>query len=67
MQRLNKKGLKEFYEKEAEHLAHQEIMYLRGNKHELWWHRKRLAYIISFLSEIFEKNQIMTFADIGCA
>jgi SAM-dependent methyltransferase len=42
-------------------------MYEKGNKHELWWHWKRLRYIISFLSEIFEKNQIMTFADIGCA
>jgi hypothetical protein len=42
-------------------------MYIKGNKHERWWHWKRLRYIISFLSEIFEKNQIMTFADIGCA
>jgi hypothetical protein len=42
-------------------------MYKKGNKHERWWHWKRLRYIISFLSEIFEKNQIMTFADIGCA
>jgi SAM-dependent methyltransferase len=42
-------------------------MYKKGNKHELWWHWKRLRYIISFLSEIFKKNQIMTFADVGCA
>jgi len=42
-------------------------MYLRGNKHELWWHRKRLHYIISFLSEILEKDRAVTFADIGCA
>jgi len=67
MQRVNKKCLKKFYEEEAKHLAHQEMMYLKGNKHELWWHRKRLYYIVSFLSEIFEKNQITTFADIGCA
>jgi ubiquinone/menaquinone biosynthesis C-methylase UbiE len=64
---VNKKHLKEFYEKEAERLSHQEIMYLRGNKHELWWHRKRLYYILSFLSEIFEKNNVLAFADIGCA
>ena len=42
-------------------------MYKEGNKHELWWHWKRLRYVISFLSEVFEKNQIMKFADVGCA
>jgi SAM-dependent methyltransferase len=42
-------------------------MYKEGNKHELWWHWKRLRYIMSFLTEIFEKNRIITFADIGCA
>jgi ubiquinone/menaquinone biosynthesis C-methylase UbiE len=64
---VNKRRLKEFYEKEAERLSHQKMMYLIGNKHELWWHRKRLYYILSFLSEIFKKNQVKTFADIGCA
>lgn len=67
MQHVSKKRLKKFYEEEAKHLSHQEVMYLKGNKHELWWHRKRLYYIVSFLSEIFKKNQIMTFAEIGCA
>lgn len=67
MQRVNKKRLKRFYEEEAKRLSHQEIMYLKGNKHELWWHRKRLYYIVSLLSGIFKKNQITTFADIGCA
>jgi ubiquinone/menaquinone biosynthesis C-methylase UbiE len=67
MQRVDKKRLKKFYEEEAKHLSHQEIMYLKGDNHELWWHRKRLYYIVSSLSEIFKKNQIMTFADIGCA
>jgi len=67
MQHVNKKRLKKFYEEEAKHLSHQEAMYLKGNRHELWWHRKRLYYVISFLSEIFEKNQIITFAEIGCA
>lgn len=42
-------------------------MYKEGNKYERWWHWKRLRYVISFLSEIFENDQIMTFADIGCA
>jgi SAM-dependent methyltransferase len=43
------------------------MMYFEADKHELWWHRKRLYYIISFLSEIFEKSEIATFADAGCA
>ena len=67
MRCINRKHLKKFYEEEAEHLSHQEIMYLKGNKYQLWWHRKRLYYIVSFLSEIFKKNRIMTFADVGCA
>lgn len=67
MQRVSKKCLKKFYEREAEHLSHQKIMYLKGDKYELWWHRKRLYYIISFLSEIFKKTQIVAFVDIGCA
>ena len=64
---VNKRRLKDFYEKEAERLQHQEVMYLKGNKYEVWWHRKRLRFIISFLQEIFERTHITTFADIGCA
>jgi len=67
MQPVTKRRLKEFYEEEARRLSHQEMMYLKGKKHDLWWHRKRLYYILSFLSEIFEKNQITTFVDVGCA
>ena len=63
----DKASLKEYYEKEAKQVSHQEIMYLRGDKHELWWHRKRLAYIVSFLVEIFQNHRISVFADIGCA
>lgn len=60
--------LKLFYEGEARRLSsHQDFMYLKGNKYELWWHRKRLRYIISFLSEIFGQDDVMTFADVGCA
>jgi SAM-dependent methyltransferase len=59
--------VKEFYEDEARRLSHQEMMYLKGDKHTLWWHRKRLGYILSFLSEIFDKDRALTFADIGCA
>lgn len=66
MQCLGKKQLKEFYEEEAKHLSHQETMYLRGNRYQLWWHRKRLNHIISFLSEIFQ-SQMVTFVDVGCA
>jgi SAM-dependent methyltransferase len=64
---MNKKCPKRFCEDDSGHLSLQEAMYKKGNKHELWWHWKRLHYIVSFLSEIFEKNQVMTFADIGCA
>jgi 2-polyprenyl-3-methyl-5-hydroxy-6-metoxy-1,4-benzoquinol methylase len=42
-------------------------MYLKGDKHELWWHRKRLRYILSFLCEIFGQSRIITFVDAGCA
>jgi ubiquinone/menaquinone biosynthesis C-methylase UbiE len=64
---VTKKRLKKFYEEEARCTSHQELMYLKGNKHQLWWHRKRLRYIFSFLLEIFRKNQITTFVDVGCA
>ena len=68
MVQRTKKNLKSFYEKEAKSLpSHQELMYLKGDKHELWWHRKRLGYIIYFLSEIFRKNEVITFVDVGCA
>lgn len=67
MQTVNKKRLKEFYEKEAERLQHQETMYLKGNKYEIWWHRKRLRFIISFILKIFKRDHVATFADIGCA
>jgi 2-polyprenyl-3-methyl-5-hydroxy-6-metoxy-1,4-benzoquinol methylase len=63
-----KKNLKSFYEEEAKRLtSHQDLMYVKGNKHELWWHRKRFRYIISFLSEIFRRNEVKTFLDAGCA
>ena len=64
---VNKKRSGTSRQDEVGYLSLQEGMYKKGNKHERWWHWKRLRYIMSFLSEIFEKNQIMTFADIGCA
>ncbi|PIU59740.1 hypothetical protein COS86_02635 [Candidatus Bathyarchaeota archaeon CG07_land_8_20_14_0_80_47_9] len=64
---MNKRDLRRFYEEEAKRMSHQEVMYPRGNKHELWWHRKRLGFIFTFLSEIFEESRIMTFLDVGCA
>jgi 2-polyprenyl-3-methyl-5-hydroxy-6-metoxy-1,4-benzoquinol methylase len=64
---VKKRDQKRFYEEEAKRMSHQEVMYLKGNKHELWWHRKRLVFIFSFLSEIFEESRIMTFLDVGCA
>jgi ubiquinone/menaquinone biosynthesis C-methylase UbiE len=67
MLRVNKKQLETFCEGKVRYSSLQEAMYKKGNKYELWWHWKRLYYIVSFLSEIFKENQITTFADIGCA
>ena len=62
-----KKSLRDFYEEEAKRFNHQELMYARGNKHEVWWHRKRLHYIFCFLAEMLRNPKVVTFADIGCA
>lgn len=67
MRCVNKKQPKIFCKDDAGCLPLQEAMYRKGNKYELWWHWKRLYYIVSFFSEIFKKDQITTFADIGCA
>jgi ubiquinone/menaquinone biosynthesis C-methylase UbiE len=68
MVKKTKENLKLFYEEEARSLSsHQDLMYLKGSKHELWWHRKRLRYIIYFLSEIFGQCGVITFVDVGCA
>ena len=67
MEHLSKKRLKRFYENEAEQLSHQEKMYAKGEKTEVWWHRKRLAYILSFFSSIFRESRVETFVDVGCA
>ena len=64
---VHKRRQREYYEDEAKRLPHQELMYLRWDKHELWWHRKRLRFIFSFLSEVFAEKEVRTFADIGCA
>lgn len=63
---VDKKYLKKFYEREASRVNHQELMYVKGNKHKVWWHRKRFKCIISFLAEIFKERQVITFADMGC-
>jgi 2-polyprenyl-3-methyl-5-hydroxy-6-metoxy-1,4-benzoquinol methylase len=67
MEHLSKEQLKRFYENEAKRLSHQEEMYARGEKTEVWWHRKRLVYILSFFSQIFQESSVMTFVDVGCA
>lgn len=64
---LSKKSLRDFYEEEAKLSDHQGLMYARGDKHEVWWHRKRLYYIFCFLAEMLRNPKVMTFADIGCA
>jgi SAM-dependent methyltransferase len=65
--KIGKSRLKEFYEDEAKETAHQEMMYAKGNKHELWWHRKRLSYILDFVEEIFKETRIANFLEVGCA
>ncbi|MEA2089433.1 MAG: hypothetical protein U9O89_01555, partial [Thermoproteota archaeon] len=67
MQRIDKRHLKKFYEEEAKRISHQQLMYVKGSKHKLWWHRKRLKYVVSFLTEAFKEHHVTTFADIGCA
>jgi ubiquinone/menaquinone biosynthesis C-methylase UbiE len=67
LQCVGSKQLREFYEKEAKRISHQQLMYVRGGKYGLWWHRKRLEYIMSFLKEAFKNCHTTTFADIGCA
>lgn len=59
--------LKDCYEREAETFSHQEALYLKTQKHELWWHRKRLSYVLSYLGDIFKSTHVKTFVDVGCA
>lgn len=62
-----KKNLRKFYEEEAKLMDHQELMYAKGPKHEVWWHKKRLNYVIYSIMKTVRNPNIMTFADIGCA
>jgi 2-polyprenyl-3-methyl-5-hydroxy-6-metoxy-1,4-benzoquinol methylase len=64
---MNKKYLREFYEDEAQRLSHQEMMYFKADKHTIWWHRKRLRYILTFLFKALEENPSVTVVDAGCA
>ncbi len=67
MGRVGKDRLKEFYENEARGTDHQEMMYATGKKHELWWHRKRLLYILDYIEDIFRYQRISSFLEVGCA
>ncbi len=67
MKSKDKHKLREYYENEAKSILHQERMYYVAEKHELWWHRKRLSYVLFYLSEIFRKSSVKTFVDVGCA
>lgn len=67
MQRVDKRRLRKFYEEEAKRTSHQQLMYVKGSRHGSWWHRKRLNYVISFLTKAFKENHVTTFADLGCA
>lgn len=62
---LDKKRTRIFYEKEALSFDHQKLMYVKGEKQEIWWHRKRAKYIFSFLKETHAGQQ--SFLDLGCA
>ncbi len=67
MSQIGKDRLKEFYEHEARGTAHQEMMYAKGKKHELWWHRKRLLYILDYIEDISRRQRISSFLEVGCA
>lgn len=64
---LSKEQLRKFYEEQARQRDHQKAMYMHGKRYELWWHRKRLSYIISFLYESLRDCEASTFLDVGCA
>jgi len=63
---VSKKQFRKFYEEEA-HQKDRQRIYIEGKRHELWWHRKRLSYIMSFLHESLGVTGASTLLDVGCA
>ena len=63
----SKQRLRDFYEQEARRIDHQALMYSNSEKAELWWHRKRLMHVNSYLRQCLKKPEVTTFLDVGCA
>ncbi|MGQ9719530.1 MAG: class I SAM-dependent methyltransferase [Nitrososphaerales archaeon] len=63
----SKKRLREFYEREAQRIEHQDLMYEHAKGAELWWHRKRLKHLESYLRDSFNISKATNFLDVGCA
>ncbi|NWG09263.1 MAG: methyltransferase domain-containing protein [Nitrososphaerales archaeon] len=63
----SRKRLREFYEREAQKIEHQDFMYKHAKGAELWWHRKRLKHIESYLRDSFNIPKATNFLDVGCA
>jgi len=63
----SKRVLRDFYEKEARRVNHQESMYFDSKDVGLWWHRKRLGHVYSYLHQCLKSPEVTTFLDVGCA
>lgn len=63
----SKRALREFYEKEAHRINHQALMYFDSENADLWWHRKRLMHVNSYLRQCLNNPEVSTFLDVGCA
>jgi len=42
-------------------------MYSDSENAGLWWHRKRLTHVYSYLHQCLEDPEVSTFLDVGCA
>ena len=42
-------------------------MYSDSENAGLWWHRKRLTHVYSYLHQCLKNPQVSTFLDVGCA
>lgn len=42
-------------------------MYSDSENAGLWWHRKRLAHLYSYLHQCLKNPEVSTFLDVGCA
>lgn len=42
-------------------------MYSDSKNAKLWWHRKRLTHVSSYLRQCLNNTEVSTFLDVGCA